>query len=144
MRTKWIGRTAVAAIAAAALTAHEGHGKKNAPAAAKSLKSPLTAEQAKPEFGKAPYLQTCGGCHGEDGQAQTQLAKGMRTKPTNLVDHRMDSMKDGEIYWVATNGIGKTMPGFKAKLTEVERWQVVLYVRELGRIHAAGAGAHHH
>ena len=126
-----------AAFAAATMVAHEGHGKKNAPAAAQKLKSPLTPAQAKPELGKASYEQFCAGCHGVDGQSKTPAAAGMKVKPTNLADHRMDSMKDGEIYWVTTNGIGKTMPAFKDKLSDVERWQVTAYVRELRRVHAA-------
>ena len=128
--------TILAAFALAA-AAHEGHGKKNAPASAQSLESPLTAAQAKPEFGKAPFEQHCAACHGADGQSKTTVAAGMKVKPTNLVDHRMASMKDGEIYWVISNGIGKTMPVFKDKLSETERWQVVRYVRELGRAHGA-------
>jgi mono/diheme cytochrome c family protein len=45
----------------------------------------------------------------------------------------MDSMKDGEIYWVVTNGVAKTMPAFKDKLSDTERWQIVNYVRDLRR-----------
>lgn len=120
-------------LAAAALAAHEGHGKKTAPAAAQKLKSPLTAEQAKPELGKTAFEQSCAGCHGSDGTGKSAAAAAMKVKPTNLVDHRMDSMKDGEIYWVVTNGVAKTMPAFKDKLSETERWQIVNYVRELRR-----------
>ena len=120
------------------LTAHEGHGKKTAPASAKVLKSPLGAAQAKAELGRPFYESACGSCHGMDGHAKTPAAAQMKAKPVDLTDHRMDSMKDGEIYWVITNGIGKTMPGFKAGLSDVERWQVVVYVRQL-RAH----GSHH-
>jgi mono/diheme cytochrome c family protein len=67
----------------------------------------------------------------------------MTPKPTNLTDHLMDSMKDGEIYWVATNGIGKTMPAFKDKLTETERWQVVNYVRYLRGLQKSKAPDEH-
>lgn len=114
-----------------AALAHEGHGKKNAPASAKALKSPLTAIQAKADLGKPHYLRACQSCHGEDGQSKTPAAAKMKPAPTNLTDHRMDSMKEGEIYWVITHGIGKGMPAFQDQLSEIERWQVVLYVREL-------------
>lgn len=104
------------------LYAHEGHGTKTAPASAKLLKSPLKAAQAKPELGKAKFEETCAACHGMDGKAKTA---------TDLTDHKMHSMKDGEIYWVVTNGIGKKMPAFKTQLSETERWQIVNYVRSL-------------
>ncbi|MBI2685330.1 MAG: cytochrome c [Acidobacteria bacterium] len=104
--------------------AHDAHGKKTSPPSAKLLKSPLTTAQARPELGKAKYEQTCAACHGTDGKAKSA---------TDLTDHKMHSMKDGEIYWVITNGVGKTMPAFKAQLTETERWQIVLYVRQLAK-----------
>jgi len=120
-------------LATLTLAAHEGHGKKTAPASAQKLKSPLTAGQAKPELGKTAYEQSCAGCHGSDGKGKSAAAAAMKIKPTNLTDHRMDSMKDGEIYWVVTNGVAKTMPGFKDKLSETERWRIVNYVRSLRR-----------
>jgi mono/diheme cytochrome c family protein len=113
------------------LGAHDGHGKSHAPASAKTLKSPLSAAQAKPELGKPFYEKSCAGCHGADGAAKAAAAAKTKPTPTNLVDHRMDSMKDGEIYWVITNGIGKSMPAMKTQLSELERWQVVTYVRYL-------------
>lgn len=112
-------------------SAHEGHGKKTAPASAKALKSPLTVEQAKPEFGRPLYEKACLSCHGPDGQSKSAEAMKVKPKPTNIADHRMDSMKDGEIYWVITNGIEKSMPAFKTQLNDVDRWRIVAYVRHL-------------
>jgi len=128
-------------VASLALSAHDGHGRKNAPASAQKLKSPLTAAQAKPELAKPSYEQNCASCHGADGRSNSPLASKMTTKPTNLTDNRMDSMKDGEIYWVVTNGIGKAMPALKDKLNDVERWQLVNYVRFL-RSRQKGAANH--
>ena len=108
--------------------AHDAHGKSHAPASAKALKSPLTAAQAKPELGKAKFEETCAGCHGENGKGGVVKTK---PAPTDLTDHKMHSMKDGEIYWVITNGIGKSMPGFKKQMSDIERWQIVLYVKQL-------------
>lgn len=118
-------------------SAHEGHGKKTAPASAKALKSPLTAEQAKPELGRPLYEKTCLSCHGADGQAKSAEALKVKPKPTNIADHRMDSMTDGEIYWVITNGIEKSMPGFKSQLNDADRWRIVAYVRHLRKAQAA-------
>jgi mono/diheme cytochrome c family protein len=141
MRCTCLLQATVAALAVAGLFAHEGHGKKNAPAAAKTLKSPLAASPSVLEAGKSAYERVCANCHGPDGRAKTAVTK---VKPTNLADHRMDTMKDGEIYWVVTHGIGKAMPAFKTQLSEVERWQVVAYVRELRRRQAAEEGKAHH
>jgi len=106
-------------LLAVGVYAHDAKGKSHAPASAKTLKSPLTAEQAKPALGKANFEKTCAGCHNP------------KSKAPDLTGHHMHSLKDGEVYWVITNGIGKTMPGFKTQLSDVERWQIVLYVRGL-------------
>ena len=118
--------TAAALLLAMSAYGHDAHGKAHAPASAKALKSPLTAVQAKPEFGKEKYLEACASCHGESGKAVVKTTP----PPADLSAHHMHSLKDGEIYWVITNGIGKTMPGFKTQLNDVERWQIVLYVRQ--------------
>jgi hypothetical protein len=113
-------------LAATALAfAHEGHGKKTAPASAKALKNPLSSLS----------------CQAADGKAQTAEALKMRPEPTNLVDHRMDSMTDGEIFRVVTNGIGKSMPGFKTQLNDADRWRIVAYVPHLRK---AQARSEHH
>lgn len=43
-------------------------------------------------------------------------------------------MREGEIYWVVTHGIPEAMPAFHGSTTDVERWQLVQYVRELRRV----------
>jgi hypothetical protein len=52
---------------------------------------------------------------------------------TNLADHRMDSMKDGEMFWVVTNGIAKSMPGFMGLLSDTKRGRIGAHVRRLRR-----------
>ena len=52
-----------------------------------------------------------------------------------LNDHHTASLKDGEIYWVITNGVSPAMPVFKTQLTDVQRWQIVLFVRSLATPH---------
>ena len=117
------------------LYAHDAKGKSHAPASAKTLKSPLTAAQAKAEFGKPLYLQHCASCHGEDGSAKTNSMPKLKKAAPVLNDHHTASLKDGEIYWVITNGVSPAMPAFKTQLTDAQRWQVVLFVRSLAGSH---------
>ena len=49
--------------------------------------------------------------------------------PADLTDAaRMSKITDGEIYYQITEG-RKPMPSFKKRLTEEQRWQLVLLVR---------------
>ena len=111
-------------------SAHEGHS--HAPASAKRLKNPLGATGQNIASGKALFSKHCASCHGVDGKATTQIAASMKVKPTDLTGATMRGITDGEIYWVATNGITKSgMPAFKTKAKDQERWQMTLYVKHL-------------
>ena len=112
--------------------AHEGHKHPNAPASAKKLKNPLTASDETINQGRLLFKQNCARCHGEDGQAKTEAAATMKKKPTDLTAKAMHGITDGEIWWVITNGIKKSgMPAYKTKASELERWQMTLYVKHL-------------
>lgn len=112
--------------------AHEGHKHSHAPASAKKLKNPLAATEENIASGRALFNRNCASCHGEDGKAQTDVAKAMKEKPTDLTDKAMHGITDGEIYWVITNGIKKSgMPAFQSKATDNERWQMTVYVKHL-------------
>ena len=51
--------------------------------------------------------------------------------PADLTDaSKMSKRSDGEIYYQISEG-RKPMPSFKKKLTEQQRWQLVLFVRSL-------------
>lgn len=119
------------ALPAVALLAHDAHGRSNAPAEARRLKNPVARSEAAIASAKTNYTMLCSNCHGDDGRSRTKAAGAMPTRPTDLSNYLMESMKDGEIYWVAANGIEQRMPAFASKLKEIERWELVHYVRHL-------------
>jgi mono/diheme cytochrome c family protein len=120
-------------------SAHEGH--RHAPASAKKLKNPLTATEENIEAGRSLFNRNCASCHGEDGNAKTDVAVAMKVKPTDLTGHTMHGITDGEIYWVIANGIKTSgMPAFSAKIKSNERWQMALYVKHLMDEHPHSSG----
>ena len=118
--------------------AHDAHGHSTAPPEARLLKSPIPVTDAQAAAGQSTYDRLCAGCHGTDGKARTPIAGKLPVRPTNLAEYLMESMRDGEIFWVIGNGIGQNMPGFGAQLDETQRWQLVQYVRLL-RLHQRNA-----
>ena len=83
------------------------------------------------EPGRKLYHASCAICHGDDGKGRTTLARSLPVRPTDLTEYLMESMREGEIYWVIANGIDRTMPAFAGSLDETQRWEVVVWVREL-------------
>ena len=117
--------------------AHDAHGRSTAPPEARRLKSPIVSSAENAAAARAFYEQLCVSCHGTDGKARTPLAGTLPMRPTDLAGYLMESMCDGEIYWVIANGVEKHMPAFTTQLSEMQRWQMVQYVRQL-RVHQKG------
>ncbi len=117
------------------LHAHDAHGRSSAPIESRRLKNPLTASSEHLAAARETYNASCAGCHGEDGRSRTRLAGTLPMRPTDLSEYMMESMRDGEIYWVVTHGITQNsmrhMPAFEQSLSEAQRWGLVLWVREL-------------
>ncbi|HZS03777.1 MAG TPA: copper-binding protein [Blastocatellia bacterium] len=102
------------------------------PARATELKTPLTATEENIANGRTLYNQRCASCHGENGKAQTEIARVMEVKPADLTGQPVREMSDGEVYRVITDGISVSrMPALGKRIGERERWQITLYVRSL-------------
>lgn len=81
--------------------------------------------------GKLKPEVNCAKCHGSDGKP-TRLGKGA----PDLSDAKEGRMhKDGQWFWrVSEKKVGSKMPGYKDKLTEEQRWQVIAYLRTLAQL----------
>jgi mono/diheme cytochrome c family protein len=101
------------------------------PIAEKERKNPLQASEANLAAAKKIYSGKCSNCHGDGGKGDGSEAMMYDPPPADLTDSaKMSKTTDGEIYYQITEG-RKPMPSFKNKLTEEQRWQLVLFVRSL-------------
>jgi len=100
------------------------------PPEAKLVKNPLTVDPAIAAKQILPvYLDKCSECHGETGQGNGPQAKMYDPRPRMLTDApHLATVTDGELFYVISEG-HKPMPSYKRKLTEDQRWQLVLLVR---------------
>jgi mono/diheme cytochrome c family protein len=107
------------------------------PITEKARKNPLTPSDANLAAAKEIYDNKCSECHGDKGKGDGSDAMMYDPPPTDLTDvGKMSKLTDGEILYQITEG-RKPMPSFKNKLTEEQRWQLVLLVRSF----AAAPGA---
>jgi mono/diheme cytochrome c family protein len=91
--------------------------------------SPLPADEPNFLAGARVYQAQCAVCHGQLGQPESAIAKGMFPHPPQLLPPKkgVTDNKVGETYWKVKNGIRLTgMPGFVDSLTDAEMWQVSL------------------
>lgn len=102
------------------------------PAAEKALTNPMTASAANLAAAKEIYSDKCANCHGDGGKGDGSDAMMYDPAPSDLTDPKVGKKTDGELYYQITEG-RKPMPSFKKKLTDEQRWGLVLFVRSLGR-----------
>ena len=99
------------------------------PEEAKKQTNPLQPGEAALRAAKEIYLDNCAQCHGETGKGDGPEAAQHDPRPANLQDAKhMDTVSDGELFYQISEG-RQPMPAFKKRLTQEQRWQLVLLVR---------------
>lgn len=108
-----------------------------APASIASRMNPLPVTSANMSAGKelfngAASAVSCSTCHGNTGAGNGPLASQFQPAPRNFTCiQTMQTLTDGQIFWVIQNGsVGTSIPAFN-KLYNKQIWQLVMYVRSL-------------
>lgn len=99
------------------------------PEEVKRMKNPLASSESTLKAARGIYLDECTQCHGEGGKGDGPEAAMHSPAPSNLTDARhMNTVTDGELFYQISEG-RKPMPSFKRRLSEDQRWGLVLFVR---------------
>ena len=106
-------------------------GQWNIPDEAKLRQNPIHATPQALDAARILYDDHCERCHGKSGRGDGADATKFSTSPRDLTDSsRMSEQSDGELFYKISQG-RKPMPEFKTKLTEEQRWQLVLLMRSM-------------
>jgi mono/diheme cytochrome c family protein len=109
------------------------------PPEAKQWKNPIMSSEAVLQSIRPIYNDKCAVCHGISGKGDGHDAKLYDPLPTNFTDsQRLDSVSDGELFYKMTEG-HKPMPSFRKRLTDQQRWQLVLLIRSFATPAASGS-----
>ncbi len=85
--------------------------------------NPLAGKPELAAGGRKLFEQRCAQCHGEEGQGLKKAA--------DLQLPVVQQQSDGTLFWKITNGNPRRgMPSFSG-IPEMQRWQIVLYLRSL-------------
>lgn len=96
------------------------------------LTSPLELSEETLAEGKILYNRYCLNCHGEkgDGQGFLYVEKLYPYPPASLVNDKIVSIADGEIFHTITYGYG-VMGAHGSMIGPDERWEIIAYIREM-------------
>lgn len=138
----WFARTfgivaifALIALAAGRVTADDAPATKPwvAPDDARKVKNPVPATPENLAAAAQLFTDNCLLCHGEKGMGDGPGAKTIKVKPADFTDAKIMSLEtDGSLFWKMSQGRGP-MPSWKDDLSDTERWQLVNYIRKLGK-----------
>jgi len=96
-----------------------------APESAVWKPNPLAGRPETAPGGRKLFVRNCVECHGQEG---TGIAK---KHAADLQLPAVQQQSDGTLFWKITNGNpDRGMPSF-SKLPELQRWQIVLFLRSL-------------
>lgn len=105
----------------------------SAPARARNTPNPVPATREAIGSGMNTYMDHCESCHGIGGDGKGERAEKLNVAPADLTDgNAMAGETDGILFWKISEG-HRPMPGYKTKLSETERWELVDYIRTLER-----------
>lgn len=80
--------------------------------------------------GKNRFTTFCTPCHGTNGKGQGKVVEKGFAPPPSLVVQKASDYSDSRIFHIISAGQG-VMPKYADKLSEVDRWAVVHYIRSM-------------
>lgn len=113
------------------------HARHSAPIPDKytGLINPVSADEESLERGAILYAANCAVCHGDGGMGDGPTAVSLDPAPAPIA-HTSQMMGDDYLFWRISEGglpFNTAMPVWKESFDEQARWDVINYVRALGK-----------
>lgn len=99
-----------------------------APADQRNVYNPVANNPRVLRDARKLYNSMCISCHGADGKGDGINAVSLEPKPADYTSKTVKRETDGSLFWKMSTGYGEMKP-FGAKLTEVQRWSLISYIR---------------
>jgi len=104
------------------------------PDRAKKTGNPIRVTSDVLEAGMAHFADHCASCHGNDGGADTEMARGLYPKVPDMRKPDTQGLSDGELFYIIENGVRLTgMPAWGTGTPEGAEasWALVHFIRHL-------------
>jgi mono/diheme cytochrome c family protein len=107
------------------------------PQSYQGLTNPVLAEQDSLDRGADLYSTLCASCHGDGGMGDGPAGTNLDPVPAPVA-HTSQMLGDDLLFWRISEGgtmapFNSAMPAWKDSLDEQARWDLINYVRALGR-----------
>ena len=113
-------------LISAAFGAADGAWLRKVPAKDHERKNPYEERADAVAAGRIVFSEHCSKCHGEN-------AEGTRKRPSLRSDRVQQEATEGDLHWLLVNGnMARGMPSW-SKLGDPQIWQVICYLKSLGR-----------
>jgi mono/diheme cytochrome c family protein len=97
--------------------------------------NPLAGDRNAAGEGLVEFRESCLSCHGAGKTPSAEFAAGLNPGAPSLDSKNIQSMSDGELFWVISHGIRATgMPAFAGSKDENEIWKIVAFARHLPKL----------
>ena len=104
-------------------------------------KNPVKATAASQADAKRLFSQDCSMCHGDNGNGQTDLAKGMGLKLLDWSDPKtLAGMDDQALFNAIRNGKDKMPPEAEGRAKNDQVWNLIIYIRKFSSADQGTAG----
>ena len=109
------------------------HARKIAtPSGARALKNPYPLTPERLISARAHWVDHCATCHALDGSGNTALGKNMYPPAPDMRDATTQSLTDGELFYIISNGVRFTgMPAWGGEHSPEDTWELVSFIRRL-------------
>ncbi|MBL7113855.1 MAG: cytochrome c [Bacteroidales bacterium] len=98
------------------------------PAKYKSMKNPITADDASINSGTLLYKKHCASCHGKVGLGDGVKARQLETFPGDFSAAAYQDQTDGEHFYKTKFGRNE-MPAYDKKVSDDDIWHIINYMR---------------
>lgn len=95
--------------------------------------NPVEADEVSILRGSELYNLNCVICHGKEGMGDGVIGTFFTNKPANLTAENIQSLADGAIFLVISNGVEGRMPPLNENLNVRDRWDLVNFIRTLAK-----------
>jgi predicted CXXCH cytochrome family protein len=108
------------------------------PRSSRGEKNPWTATPETLQEARENFTNHCAGCHGKDGNAQSEIGQNLEPKAPDLRAAPTQNLSDGEIHYIIKNGVRLTgMPAWGNSHVGQEdnnAWKLVLFIRSISQL----------